>query len=674
MTIAIEEKLRELGSKVEVEPFVLKPLGRAGHRRLFGRRMVAFGLAAAVLVGVIGGVVLGTGIRRGEEETIAPSGRLEVYRDPGYGWEMRYPSNWHLQPIDECGGLSFCTRGALVSNVDRSFKHPRDCDNERDDCSTSEWDMTKVPSDFVGAQFAWGCCAMGFPRSDNPDTEFPLSLENFRSATSDPMGDGLKRMWRGIQVDGHRRFTVSVWTGPDASEESIRAVEAIVASITKPVHAGQHPLGIGEAGIEVGDQQGIARLRIEPAIVTDGGEQRLSVENTGSQDLFLTDEFMLAKRGPSGRWRNLEKELEFTAPVLALSPGETTGETLSLADWILPSEPSPGTYRVTKSFGVEGSDDGLTVRVLFLVVDDAPRIEPSTEGKIAFVLGRPIGPGIQKNPSEPPAIYTMDADGGNVKEIVANGNSWSLFPAAWSPDGTQLMYRRGDSRFGAWDVVVSEEDGTNPRTIHHCTKLNCLWPGSWSPDGQSVLFVDGLNVGVADKGFIELRMLTNCDPEGDTVEDREPSDCYIIEGPPDWSPDGKRIAYTPSDVAGNGHLVVMNADGSDPVTIDSCSEDVCLGGTRNSSPSWSPDGTMIAFAKMRNIYVVPVEGGDVIRVTDCPDAYRHQACTAERPQWSPDGRTILFETEEGLFTIDLDGGEPQSVGPAGAYGAVWSSS
>ena len=361
MTVAIEEKLRDLGSKVEAEPFALKPLGRAGRRRLFGRRMVVGGVAAAVLVGVIGGVVLGAGIRRGERETITPSERLESYRDPGYGWEMSYPSSWHLQPIDVCQGRGYCTRGALVSNFDRA----PGCDN----CYTPAWDIANRPSDFVSVQFAWTCCALPMARSDHPDTEFPLALDS----RADVAVKDLSSFRRGVWVDGQLRFVLSVWIGADAPEESIRAADAIVGSMTKPVHAGQYPLGVGEASEPVGDQQASVKARVEPAIFSEGDAPRLVLENTGPLGLFYSQAFKLELKEPSGRWRHMNDEQAFLRPLFYLSQGEIyDAGRLIVSAGALPLELSAGLYRITKSFGVEGSDERLTVRALFLVVDGSP--------------------------------------------------------------------------------------------------------------------------------------------------------------------------------------------------------------------------------------------------------------------------------------------------------------
>ena len=130
---------------------------------------------------------------------------------------------------------------------------------------------------------------------------------------------------------------------------------------------------------------------------------------------------------------------------------------------------------------------------------------------------------------------------------------------------------------------------------------------------------------------------------------------------PEVSPNGEKIIFTNN---GNG-LWVMNLDGSDPRPI-TFKDDI--------DPTWSPDGSMIAFASnrsgQRQLYTANANGKNVNQVTDLNNM-------GGRSSWSPDGTKLAFyrgpEGDHNIYIINIDGTGLQRLTNGGDnLGPSWS--
>src|SRR5437899_6424284 len=133
---------------------------------------------------------------------------------------------------------------------------------------------------------------------------------------------------------------------------------------------------------------------------------------------------------------------------------------------------------------------------------------------------------------------------------------------------------------------------------------------------------------------------------------------------PDISPDGKLVAFSYL-----GDIWVVE-------TIGGVARPVTMHEAHDILPAFSPDGRSIAFSSNRHgnydVFVVPVEGGKPRRLTF--DSASDQVCG-----WSPDGKKILFASSRTtayppryeLFTVPVEAGPEQRVsafeGKDGAY-------
>lgn len=115
---------------------------------------------------------------------------------------------------------------------------------------------------------------------------------------------------------------------------------------------------------------------------------------------------------------------------------------------------------------------------------------------------------------------------------------------------------------------------------------------------------------------------------------------------PGISSDGRLLAYS-SDRDGGGQLdiwVEQTAGGGRVQVTDSDDEETY--------PVFSPDASMIAFVRGKDLYAVPSLGGNA----------RLLAANGSFPAFSPDGARLSFASSDGrLMLVDLSGGEPRAV-------------
>jgi hypothetical protein len=122
---------------------------------------------------------------------------------------------------------------------------------------------------------------------------------------------------------------------------------------------------------------------------------------------------------------------------------------------------------------------------------------------------------------------------------------------------------------------------------------------------------------------------------------------------PAWSPDGTRIAFT-SFRNGRGDIYVMNPDGTDQEQLSQPTVS-----WNESRPMWSRNGAKIAFVSTRDfplenteIYVMNADGTDETRLTHSPQR-------DDWPTWSPDGTKLAFShgslLKPEIYRMNVDG-------------------
>ena len=245
---------------------------------------------------------------------------------------------------------------------------------------------------------------------------------------------------------------------------------------------------------------------------------------------------------------------------------------------------------------------------------------------------------------EGPGVYVMDSDGSALEEISPDAVGRDGRPL-WSPDGTRLAFtstRGRETGASGLDIYVAELGSSY---VHRVT-----WdstggpPASWSPDGESIVFVSGFD-----------------------------GEIYLV------------------DVAGGAKTRLTTID--DPVPYPA---------TSFASPTFSPDGSRIAYVERSHSYrsigswppkAIPVYAGAVF-VTDLDGSHRTRLTNSLAPEgsptkwidddqwpaWSPDGTQIAFSSDQGsdyftdLFVINADGSGRHQItdGTDKVLGPAWS--
>src|SRR5512132_4524086 len=125
-----------------------------------------------------------------------------------------------------------------------------------------------------------------------------------------------------------------------------------------------------------------------------------------------------------------------------------------------------------------------------------------------------------------------------------------------------------------------------------------------------------------------------------------------FEFDPSWSPDGTQIAFR-SERSGEPEIWVMNADGTGQRRL-----------AAGLSPAWSPDGLRIAYASPGDIPCPPGRGPRCtgISIMNADGSGQHRLPNTdggEYPSWSPDGKRIAFNSnlsgDHLMYIVDVDG-------------------
>lgn len=289
----------------------------------------------------------------------------------------------------------------------------------------------------------------------------------------------------------------------------------------------------------------------------------------------------------------------------------TTFVTLMLAVAACNDNTAPQEVAAGEGFVAGAAVGGDDVEIVLMPADGSSQRQLTrTAGQSYFPVWSPDAAQIafvSTREDSRPQLYVMRADGGGVRRLSNPSDGYVDGRVSWSPDGARLVFVCRVPNDSTTQLCTINVDGTGYKRL-----LPAGWRGedpAWSPDGRQIAFAGDFPSASTLRLYIVAA-------DGGTPRMVSPAGVIGHDYQPAWSPDGQWLAFTgtrprPPFAPGSAEVFVMRADGSGRRPLIDSMPPVETTGT----PEWSPDGRRIAFAqsdfRTPRVFIANVDGTDV---------------------------------------------------------------
>ena len=230
-------------------------------------------------------------------------------------------------------------------------------------------------------------------------------------------------------------------------------------------------------------------------------------------------------------------------------------------------------------------------------------------------------------------IFTVNIDGTTLRQLTF-GDDHGLYPR-WSPDGSKIAFRGQGEQFF---FVNSDGSGSVQQITDVGDPGECAWA-----DSQSILYEEGRLGGYSGIDYVRIDGTGHLELDIRLPQNGSSFNLTGLEVATDIAPAATllpangRLVFS-MEQAGVAQLFTVNPDGTDLVQITSNPEGAYY-------PSWSPDGTRIAFSNRYGLVVMQADGTSSYMVSSGQFlGYSH---------WSPTRNELIAVGSYDLALVDL---------------------